>query len=765
MSTKTLGLTITIGAALQATFGNAFKTVEEKTASLSKNLRKIDFKKELAKNIVALDREFKRLKTAQERAGGASKELKRKLFETAQALNKAKKEAKAYGIELKNASKIQKALEKLENVKTEVGVSLVNTQNRKQIRENLRGQIFDKIALGATVAVPIKAAINFESAMADVGKVVNFKDKAEFKAFGDEILKMSTKIPIAADGLAAIAASAGQLGIAKNKILGFTDIVAKMSTAFDMGADEAGESVAKLMNVYSLALKDVNSLGDAINHLSDNTAAKAKDIVNVLARIGGTAKMFGLSATQASALADAFLAMGKSPEVAATAINSLLNRLQTADKQGKKFQDALAKIGMSSADIKFKIQNNPQEAIMSVLKSIKELDKEEQMGILTDMFGTEYADDIALLVSGLDNYKKAIKLTAKEENYRNSMQKEFDNRSKTTANQLQLLGNSVTRIGINIGSVFLPAINSVVKGIANTTNIVADFAREHPLLTKVVGGLAAGMIGLSIATFALRYAYTFLADGVGALFRGTKLLLFWTSAEGRLLAVNNAKLLIASARTKSLAIWKGILAAKTKLAAGAAKLFGFVLRMNPIGLAITAIAALGAALEWAYKKFEWFRNGVNTVWEWVKKIFSFSPLGIVIKAWQPVFDWLGSKFEWFGKAVDGIKSIGSKIASFFGFVEEEKKTNIGKMVKNITIGTAVATTTATAQPTKPAEDFYIKTKNHLLQKENKKDMQKATHNYTININVNKTDAKPEEIARAVQKAIAKTKERKFEDDE
>jgi len=39
------------------------------------------------------------------------------------------------------------------------------------------------------------------------------------------------------------------------------------------------------------------------------------------------------------------------------------------------------------------------------------------------------------------------------------------------------------------------------------------------------------------------------------------------------------------------------------------------------------------------------------------------------------------------------------------------------------------------------------------------------NNYTIHIHVNNSNAKPEEIARAVQKAIAKTKERKFEDDE
>lgn len=145
------------------------------------------------------------------------------------------------------------------------------------------------VSIGATAVVPVKLAMDFESSMADVKKVVDFDTPQQFKQMGNDILALTRKIPMAAEELAAIAASGGQLGIARNDIIGFTETIAKMSVAFDMSADQAGESMAKLANVYKIPIEQIGKLGDAINHLSNNSPAKASDIVNALGRVGGVA--------------------------------------------------------------------------------------------------------------------------------------------------------------------------------------------------------------------------------------------------------------------------------------------------------------------------------------------------------------------------------------------------------------------------------------------------------------------------------------------
>ena len=54
-------------------------------------------------------------------------------------------------------------------------------------------------------------AIKFESAMADVKKVVNFDTPAQFKEMGDDILKLTRTIPMAGEEIAAIVAAGGQI--------------------------------------------------------------------------------------------------------------------------------------------------------------------------------------------------------------------------------------------------------------------------------------------------------------------------------------------------------------------------------------------------------------------------------------------------------------------------------------------------------------------------------------------------------------------------
>lgn len=62
----------------------------------------------------------------------------------------------------------------------------------------------------------------------------------------------------------------------------------------------------------------------------------------------------------------------------------------------------------------------------------------------------------------------------------------------------------------------------------------------------------------------------------------------------------------------------------TKVAEVVTAIFNGTLALNPIGLIVTAIAALIALLVVAYYKFDWFRNFVNAVFEGLKKAVTTS---------------------------------------------------------------------------------------------------------------------------------------------
>ena len=388
----------------------------------------------------------------------------------------------------------------------------------------MKASIGSITALGTSITALAAPAIQFESAMADVKKVVDFKTPEGFKNLSKQLLDLTDTIPMTANELAAITASGGQLGVAEEDLKDFTTSIAKMSVAFDMSAEDSGDAMAKLANVYKIPIKDIGKLGDAINELSNSSPAKASDIVNTLGRIGGVAKQFGLTENAAAALANSFISLGKAPEVAGTAINGMLTKLMTADKGGKKFQAALGAMGLSAKEVKKAISKDAQGALTDFLKKIEKLPKDKQMGILVDLFGLEYADDVAVLASNTEVLDKSLKtLQETDKNgkpkYLGSMEKEFAARAATTENALGLLKNSFTKLGISIGQYVLPVINdfigwlqpvilSISEWINTNSDLMTSIAKWGTYIIGGVAGFSVLMGALSGVTFVALKAFS-----------------------------------------------------------------------------------------------------------------------------------------------------------------------------------------------------------------------------------------------------------------
>jgi TP901 family phage tail tape measure protein len=359
---------------------------------------------------------------------------------------------------------------------------------RTTLANNRLGDSFDAVrnkalqflAIGFALALPIRKAIQFESAMSDVRKVVDFDTPQQFKQFGDDIVEMTKKIPLAATELAAIATAGGQFGLKVKQLPNFINQVAKASVAWDISTEDAGQRIAKLANVLNTPIAKINETSDAINHLSNNMAHNASQLLEVTVRGGSAGKMFGLTNDQIAAMGSSLLALGLRQERAGTTMTIMFRKFNEIAQEDKIFKRDYMK--------------SPQDAINNYLQKIADIkDPLKRAAFITDKFGDEGARGINKIVGSMDKYKGALALVANKTDFLGSVQAEYDIRLETTANNLQLLVNHVEALAVAIGNALLPAVNVIAKVLIVLIQPLLWMAKNFPILTKAVALFGAAL--------------------------------------------------------------------------------------------------------------------------------------------------------------------------------------------------------------------------------------------------------------------------------
>ena len=544
-------------------------------------------------------------------------------------------------------------------------------------------------AVAGTIRGLADPAIKFESAMADVKKVVNFDTPEQFKEMGNDILKLTRTIPMAGEEIAAIVAAGGQSGVARENLLGYAKDAATMGVAFDMAAGDAGEAMATMANVLGKPITEMAQFGDVINHLSDNANSKAKDIVNVITRVGSDTRMLGLTEKQSAALGSTFLSMGKAPELAAQAVKGMSSSFLQL-KAGEHAKE-LKQLGFTTKSFAAAMNKDAQGAISSFIEKVKKMPKDKQYPLLAKIFGKQYADDVLLLAQNTGEYNRQLGLLQETDangnlKYIGSMQREFENRSNTTENKLTKLKNSLTEIAEKIGEAFLPVITSFVENITPVIYSITEWVGTNPQIMEWVltvgGGIGAVVGGL----LTLHSAFSFVAAG---------LLPFW---KGSIKLIGTIRPLLRFLR--AIVLLGGVVGVKMldmAISFGKAILMmSRALLTNPIGLLITGIAVAayliydnwGKIGPWFAELWQTVSSAFSSAWSSITNfcseawanisnfftsgignitatILNWSPLGLFYQILQPVLNLFGielpGKFSEFGSnliqgLVNGIRT-------------------------------------------------------------------------------------------------------------
>ncbi|SFJ63076.1 phage tail tape measure protein [Aerobium aerolatum] len=359
------------------------------------------------------------------------------------------------------------------------------------------GAVRNLIAMGAGyvgitkgIGGTVGAAIKFEESFADVRKVVD-GTPAQLQEIRHEILSMSRMLPTSAEGIAAIYAAAGQSNIPIRELGKFSEMVAKVAVAWDTTESETSQALAEIKTQLGFGVDQIGLYADALNHLGNNTAARAPDLIDYSKRIAAQGQMYGFAATESLAFGSAMISMGAESNIAATSFRNMGMALADADSSSKKTRASFKRLGLDYTKLSKRFNDNATGTMLDVFERIQALPEHERLSTAISVFGRE-ARALMPIINNTKELKRQLGLVARETDYAGSAFEEYMVRAETSGNALSILWNKFRAFGIGVGDSWLPAIKELGLGVGD---VLDTLHKRIGVLDEVKAGFSAFMGG------------------------------------------------------------------------------------------------------------------------------------------------------------------------------------------------------------------------------------------------------------------------------
>lgn len=348
-------------------------------------------------------------------------------------------------------------------------VAGVGSSSSKNVQAVGHASLLMAAGVGAAMGLAVKAAMDWETAWAGVTKTVS-GSKAQMADLEQGLRGLATTLPTSHKEIAAVAEAAGQLGIQRDAIVGFTKTMVALGVSTNLSADEAATGIAKIANVMQTPQSEIDRFGATLVALGNVGASTESEILEMASRLAGAGKLVGASESDVLALANAMTSMGIEAQLGGGAFSRVMLKIFSATKDGGDKLKAFADVaGQTAGQFAASFKKSPIEAIDGLVHGLDRIDKGggNVIATLRDLGfkGTQDLQVLLKLKGSGDLLAESLKLGSKAWQDNTALTKEAEKRYATTASQLQILKNQVVDVGIKFGGVMLPALKAVTGGV------------------------------------------------------------------------------------------------------------------------------------------------------------------------------------------------------------------------------------------------------------------------------------------------------------
>ncbi len=593
----------------------------------------------LRKQMAGTEQPSKQLAQSFESAKQKTERLSRALAKQRDRLQRSRRELEQAGISTKNLSndniRLGTTVDRISKKYQKLSLAMRAQQANKARRADLRGQMFDAVALGATVIAPIKIAVDFEQSVAKLGAITRASD-ASLKGLEKTARQLGESTMFSASEAASAMTFLGMAGFKTNEIITATPGMLNLAQAAGSDLADTADIASNILSGFSLKADEMGRVGDVLSATFTSSNTTLQMLGDTLKYAAPVASSAGASIEEVAAMAGLLGNVGIQGSMAGTALRASFLRLSAPPKMAA---DALANLGVEVKDLDGNLRPVP-ELLKELAQATEGLGSAERAAAIKQIFGQEASAGMTELLKqassgALDAYIQQLK---KAQGTASVMAKKM---SATTAGSLKRLGSALESVAISLGSLLLPTVAAGAELFAGMASWISGAAQEYPFLAKVIVGATVGLIALKVTAIAGAYAFTFLKGGVLSLVTAYRTL--------------SAGLALAQLGMARMNVMSALSAARMGIVTAAQWALNMAMTANPIGLIVAGIAALAGAAYLLIQYWEPIGEFFSGLWDGVKEVTSGAvdwllgkvqllskPFELLGTAWDAVSGWLGS---------------------------------------------------------------------------------------------------------------------------
>lgn len=479
-------------------------------------------------------------------------------------------------------------------------------------------------------AVATNSAISFEKRLSAI-EAVSGATAAQMDQLSKKALQLGADTKFSASEAALAMEELVKAGLSVEEVLnGAADATVALAAAGEVDLPFAATIAANALNQFNLEAKDLNRVVDNIAGAANASAIDVKEFGFSLSQVGAVAHLSGQTFEDTATAIALMGNAGIKGSDAGTSLKTFLsNLIPTTDRAKQAFKDLGLNVGKSgNAFIDAQGNYKSLTEIAGLLHTATAgLSESQKTLALETIFGSDAIRAAAVVSNaGAEGFRN---LNA--EMNKSTAAEVAATRMNNTAGSIEQLKGSAETLAISIGTIFLPAVNAVVKQATEWVNAFGALDKSTQKTILIVIG--------AIGSFALAAAAVIkVVQAIKAVQTALAIIKAWEIA--------------------------------TKIATAAQWLWNIALSANPIGLIIIAIAALIAGLVLLFKNNEKFRKVVLAVWAAIQKAVK------AVVDWFMAYVWPTVKVV-IDAVVEGFKWLWGWIVKIFGFLVAGVKFYVG----------------------------------------------------------------------------------------